>query len=111
MKKRNTNYYSRFPTTSKIPEEGDIWLVKFPYEIDGNMEKLRPVLVSHVGEEKFICRKITSNSKKGEKIEGNLAKYFNKPSYITNIYKKITLDKFYKRIYKNRKRKFKNGKS
>lgn len=97
-------YYDRFPTTRIIPKKGDIWLVKFPYEVAGNMEKIRPVLVSQVLEDKFICRKITTNSKKGEKIEGFLSKYFDKPSYITKTYKKITTDKFYKRIYASKEK-------
>ena len=68
------------------------------------MEKLRPVLVSQVMEDYFICRKFTTNSKKGEKVEGYFEKLFNKPTYITKIYQKVTIDKFYKRIYSSKEK-------
>ena len=103
-RKRKT-YYDKFPTTKNIPKKGDIWLVKFPYETKGNIEKVRPVLVSDVKEESYLCRKITSNSSKGKRIQGFLEKYFNRPSYITKTYKVITIDKFYRRIYASKENK------
>lgn len=100
LTKRYRKYWDRFPDNQYIPEKGEVWLVKYPYEVRGNMEKLRPAIVSQVNGETFICRKITTNSKRGKEIKGNLAKILEKPSYKTNIYQELTIDKFYKRIYK-----------
>ena len=97
----------KFPTTTKLPKKGDVWWVLYPYTTKGNMEKIRPSLVSDVNEEKeiYICRQITTNSKRGERITGRLEKCFDRPSYITKVYMKLTLDKFYKRIYASKENK------
>lgn len=96
---KKTKYYDSLPKTNKVPKKGDLWLAKFPYEVSGNMEKLRPVLISQVLEDTIICRKITTNHKRGKKIEGYLEKYFKRPSYITKSYSKLSKDKFYKRLF------------
>ena len=103
----NKKYYDEFPKLSKnhpLPKKGDIWLAKFPYNTKGNMEKLRPVLVSHEIDDEYIVRGFTTNKKRGEEINEKYKKYFPKTSYITKLYKRITLDKFYKRIYASKEK-------
>ena len=35
----------------RIPREGDIWLVHYPYITPGNMEKIRPAIIIEILEE------------------------------------------------------------
>ena len=87
----------KFFTTNKNPQKGDVWLVRYPYETKGNMEKVRPVIIAEVNEEYLKVRKITTNEKRGKLIIHK--KYFNKKnSYLTNDYANIHYTKLIRRI-------------
>lgn len=95
------NSYNKFPTTNKNIHIGDIWYAWFPFREQGNYEKLRPVLVSAIKEDKIKVRMITSNPKKGKliviknKVKSRL---LYKDSYLTNNDAYLTEDKFYSKI-------------
>ena len=53
---------------NKLPGLGDIWLVHFPYITPGNMEKLRPAIITDFdGEDRVIVQKLTTKRKKNNK--------------------------------------------
>lgn len=93
--------YNRFPTTQRNIHVGDIWYAYFPFKELGNYEKLRPVLVSAIKEDKIKVRMITSNPTKGKliviknKVKSRL---LYKDSYLTNNDAYLTEDKFYSKI-------------
>lgn len=108
MKMNRTSVYmynkaNEFPRLKKIPHENEVWLALFPYETLGNMEKLRPVLITKVMQDSVKCKKITTNANKGKKIKGVLStnKYFNQPSYLSNIEVEIPIYKLYGRLRNN----------
>lgn len=90
--------YKDFPVTNKIPKKGDYWMAYFPFQELGNFGKLRPIYIEEINEknETIIARMITTNSKRGIKIEDK--KHFVKDSYLTNNKAIITYDKLYRRI-------------
>ena len=54
--------------TNKLPGIGDIWLVHFPYATPGNMEKVRPAIITDFdGEDRVIVQKLTTKRKKNNK--------------------------------------------
>ena len=54
--------------TNKLPRIGDIWLVHFPYATPGNMEKVRPAIITDFdGEDRVIVQKLTTKRKKNNK--------------------------------------------
>lgn len=54
--------------TTKLPGIGDIWLVHFPYATPGNMEKIRPAIITDFdGEDRVIVQKLTTKKKKNNK--------------------------------------------
>lgn len=93
--------YDRFPTCKKNITVGDIWYAWYPFKELGNYEKLRPVLVSAIKEDKIKVRMITSNPTKGKliviknKVKSRL---LYKDSYLTNNDALLTEDKFYSKI-------------
>lgn len=93
--------YNKFPTTKRNIHVGDIWYAFYPYKEEGNFEKLRPVLVSAIKEDKIKVRMITSNPKSGKliviknKVKSRL---LYKDSYLTNDDALLTEDKFYSKI-------------
>lgn len=91
MRAKKKTIYDVFPKTLKKPLPKETWLAYFPYEEKGNWEKLRPVYVSEINDEEYICQKITSNSKHGKRFKET-------NSYITEDKAKITIDKFYRKI-------------
>ena len=103
ISKYTYNKINRFPCVKKTPHENEVWLALFPYETLGNMEKLRPVLITKVNDDKVKCKKITTNANKGKKIKGKLStnKYFNQPSYLSNIEMEIPIYKLYGRLRNN----------
>lgn len=87
----------RFFTTTKKPQIGDVWLVRYPYETEGNMEKPRPAIITQIKGEHLKVRKITTNKTKGKLIIHD--KYFKKrDSYLTNEYATIHYTKLIRRI-------------
>ena len=88
--------YDKFPTTTRQPHIGDVWLAKFPYCEKGNMEKVRPVCIADINDDLVKVRMITTNAKKGIKIHNNKLK---KDSYLTNNYANIPIDKLYRKIH------------
>lgn len=54
----------------RIPHEGDIWLVHYPYITPGNMEKIRPAIIKSINEEEetIIVQKLTTKKHKNNKI-------------------------------------------
>lgn len=104
LKKKNkkTNY-DKFPTTNVQPKKGDVWLAKFPYLTKGNIEKLRPVIITEIKEEEITARMITTNKKRGSELPKELKKYMREESYLTNSYAKIGYDKLYRRIVSAKK--------
>ena len=46
----------------RIPREGDIWLVHYPYVTPGNMEKIRPAIIKSINEEEetLLVQKLTT---------------------------------------------------
>ena len=100
ISKRAYKYITSFPRVLKQPHINEVWLALFPYETLGNMEKLRPVLITKVMEDSVKCKKITSNENKGIKIKGALStnKTFSKPSYLSNIEMEIPIYKLYGRL-------------
>lgn len=97
------NKINEFPKVKKTPHINEVWLALFPYEQLGNMEKLRPVLITKVMQDNVKCKKITTNANKGKKIKGVLStsKYFNQPSYLSNIEVDIPRYKLYGRLRNN----------
>lgn len=97
------NRMNTFPKVLKQPQKNQVWLALFPYETLGNMEKLRPVLITRVMQDSVKCKKITTNANKGKKIKGVLStnKYFNQPSYLSNIEVEIPIYKLYGRLRNN----------
>jgi len=93
--------YNKFPTTKRNIHVGDIWYAWHPFRELGNYEKLRPVLVSAIKEDKIKVRMITSNPNKGKliviknKVKSRL---LYKDSYLTNNDALLTEDKFYSKI-------------
>lgn len=93
--------YNNFPTTNKTIHVGDIWYAWYPFKELGNYEKLRPVLVSDIKDDKIKVRMITSNPNKGKliviknKVKSRL---LYKDSYLTNNDALLTEDKFYSKI-------------
>lgn len=54
--------------TSKLPGIGDIWLVHFPYATPGNMEKVRPAIITDFdGEDRVVVQKLTTKRKRNNK--------------------------------------------
>lgn len=87
----------KFFTTNKNPQKGDVWLVHYPYETEGNMEKPRPVIIVENKGEYLKVRKITTNQKRGKLIKHK--KYFTRRnSYLTNEYAEIHYTKLIRRI-------------
>ena len=87
----------KFFTTNKSPHIGDVWLVRYPYETRGNMEKPRPVIIVENNGEYLKVRKITTNEKRGKLIVHK--KYFTRRnSYLTNDYATIHYTKLIRRI-------------
>ena len=93
--------YNNFPTTNKNIHVGDIWYAWYPFKELGNYEKLRPVLVSDIKDDKIKVRMITSNPSKGKliviknKVKSRL---LYKDSYLTNNDALLTEDKLYSKI-------------
>lgn len=56
-------------TSIRIPKEGDIWLVHYPYITPGNMEKVRPAIIKSINEEEetLVVQKLTTKYHKGNK--------------------------------------------
>lgn len=94
------NKINKFPKVKKTPHTNEVWLALFPYKQLGNMEKLRPVMITSVSEYKVKCRMITTNEKKGKKIKGVLStsRYFNQPSYLSHIEQEIPRYKLYGKL-------------
>ena len=93
--------YNRFPTTKRNIHVGDIWYAFYPFKTPGNYEKLRPVLVSAIEDDKIRVRMITSNSKRGKLIVTKnkvKSRLLYKDSYLTNDDALLTEDKFYSKI-------------
>lgn len=103
ISKYTYNRINEFPKVKKAPHINEVWLALFPYETLGNMEKLRPVLITRVMQDSVKCKKITTNANKGKKIKGVLStnKYFNQPSYLSNIEVEIPIYKLYGRLRNN----------
>ena len=58
--------------TNKLPGIGDIWLVHLPYATPGNMEKVRPAIITDFdGEDRVIVQKLTTKKKKNNKEFNN----------------------------------------
>lgn len=87
--------YDKFPTTTRSPQVGDIWLAKFPFCENGNMEKIRPVRIAELGEDFITVQMITTNANKGRRIYSDK---FRRNSYLTNNYANIPQDKLYRKI-------------
>ena len=53
----------------RIPREGDIWLVHYPYVTPGNMEKIRPAIIKTINEEDetVVVQKLTTKYHKGNR--------------------------------------------
>ena len=96
MKKNKLIYYDRFPTTTKNIFINDVWLAKFPYFQDGNMEKLRPVLINKIKDNEIVVTMITSKENRGIKI--NDTNIFRKNSYLTEKHAILPIDKLYRKI-------------
>ena len=97
ISKRAYNTINSFPRTTRVPQPKQVWLALFPYEQLGNMEKIRPILITKVNEETVECRMITTNPHKATKVKGKLTNgkhfaYFNKDSYVKD--KKIEIPKY-----------------
>lgn len=96
-------YYKSFPKIIANPKPKEVWLALFPYETLGNMEKIRPVMIVKVNDDKVIVRAITTNPRYARKIKGVLGsskKYesFNKQSYLKNKKEEISIYKLYGKI-------------
>lgn len=93
------NKINSFPTVKKEPHRHEVWLALFPYEQLGNMEKLRPVYITSVNEEKDTvrCKMITTNPKNARKIKGKISKsrYWDKECYLKEILMEIPTYKLY----------------
>jgi len=85
----------KFPTTTRAPQIGDIWVAKFPFSEDGNMEKMRPVRIADVNDDLITVQMITTNAHKGRKI---CSDKFKRDSYLTNNYATVSRDKLYRKI-------------
>lgn len=92
------NKLNEFPRVNKEPHRHEVWLALFPYETLGNMEKIRPVYITKVKEDTVNCKKITTNSSKGKKIKGQLSKFWNKESYLSDVVMEIPIYKLYGRL-------------
>lgn len=91
---------NKFPNVVREPQKNQVWFALFPYETLGNMEKLRPVLITKVNEDTVQCRCITTNSHNATKIKGPLTnnktfKNFNKESYVKKEVVEIPKYKLY----------------
>lgn len=100
ISKRTYNYMNSFPKVKREVQVNQVWFALFPYETLGNMEKLRPVLITKVNEDTVECKCITTNATKGRKIKGILAhgkhfKKFNQASYVKNKVVEIPIHKLY----------------
>lgn len=56
--------------TIRLPKEGDIWLVHYPYITPGNMEKVRPAIIKSINEETETLKvqKLTTKKHKNNKV-------------------------------------------
>lgn len=102
ISKYTYNRMNEFPNVKKEPHKHEVWLALFPYEQLGNMEKMRPVYITSINEEKETvrCKMITTNPKNAKKIKGKLSnsRYFNKDSYLKERIEEISIYKLYGRI-------------
>ena len=54
--------------TTRMPGIGEIWLVNYPYATPGNMEKVRPgIITAFDGDDKVIVQKLTTRRKRYNK--------------------------------------------
>jgi hypothetical protein len=89
-----------FPKVKREIQVNQVWFALFPYETLGNMEKLRPVLITKVNEDTVECKCITTNPNNATKIKGILAhgkhfRKFNQASYVKNRAVEIPKYKLY----------------
>ena len=65
---------------------GQIWLVTYPYNTPGNMEKIRPVLIKKIFEETVLVQKFTTRRKKNKEFYFSK---FKKKTYLSSELKHI----------------------
>lgn len=97
------NRVNTFPKVLKQPQKNQVWLALFPYETLGNMEKIRPILITKVKENSVECKCITTNPHNAKKIKGVLAhnnhyKWLSQPSYVKDKIIEIPKYKLYGKI-------------
>lgn len=101
--RRLYNYINTFPKVLKQPHKNEVWFALFPYETLGNMEKLRPILITKVKQDSVECRCITTNPYNAKKIKGVLAhnkhfKWLSQTSYVKDKIVEIPKYKLYGKI-------------
>ena len=54
----------------RIPRNGDIWLVHYPYTTPGNMQKIRPAIIKNINEEEDVItvQKLTTKYHNGNRL-------------------------------------------